>query len=75
MKAYGNWGDPNEFARKYYEQGVDELIYEDVVASLFERNSLLDIIEKTTDDIFVPITVGGGLRTIDDVASALKAGA
>jgi len=68
-------GDPNEFARKYYEQGIDELFYADIVASLYERNSLLDIIEKTTDDIFVPITVGGGLRTVDDVTAALRAGA
>lgn len=75
MEGLRKMGDPNEFARRYYEQGVDEIIYEDIVASLFERNSLLDIIEKTTDDIFVPITVGGGLRTIDDVAAALRAGA
>jgi imidazole glycerol-phosphate synthase subunit HisF len=68
-------GDPNEFARRYYEQGIDEIFYADIVASLYERNSLLDIIEKTTDDIFVPITVGGGLRNIDDVAAALRAGA
>lgn len=68
-------GNPNEFARNYYEQGIDELFYADIVASLYERNSLLDIIERTTKDIFVPITVGGGLRTVDDVAAALKAGA
>jgi imidazole glycerol-phosphate synthase subunit HisF len=68
-------GDPNEFARRYYQQGVDEIFYADIVASLYERNSLLDIIEKTTDDVFVPITVGGGLRSIDDVAAALRAGA
>ena len=54
-------GDPNEFARRYYKQGIDEIFYADIVASLYERNSLLDIIEKTTDNIFVPITVGGGL--------------
>jgi imidazole glycerol-phosphate synthase subunit HisF len=68
-------GNPNEFARRYYQQGVDEIFYADIVASLYERNSLLDIIEKTTDDVFVPITVGGGLRSIDDVAAALRAGA
>jgi imidazole glycerol-phosphate synthase subunit HisF len=68
-------GDPNEFARKYYEQGIDEIFYADVVASLYERNSLLDIIKKTTQDIFVPITVGGGLRSVDDVTAALRAGA
>lgn len=68
-------GDPNEFARRYYQQGIDEIIYEDIVASLYERNSLLDIIEKTTHDVFVPITVGGGLRSVEDVAAALRAGA
>lgn len=68
-------GDPNEFARHYYKQGIDEIFYADIVASLYERNSLLHIIENTSKDIFVPITVGGGLRTIDDVAAALRAGA
>jgi len=68
-------GDPNEFAKRYYEQGIDEIYYEDIVASLYERNSLLDIIEKTTHNVFVPITVGGGLRSIDDVSAVLRAGA
>jgi cyclase len=68
-------GNPNEFARKYYEQGIDELYYEDIVASLYERNNLLEIIESTTRNIFVPVTVGGGLRTVEDVTSVLRAGA
>ena len=68
-------GDPSRFALDYYDQGIDEIIYMDIVASLFDRNSLLSIIERTTEDVFVPITVGGGLRTIDDVARALRAGA
>ena len=68
-------GDPNKFALKYYLQGADEIFYTDIVASLYGRNSLLDIIEKTTDNVFVPITVDGGLRSIDDVAAALRAGA
>ena len=68
-------GDPNEFALKYYKQGIDEIYYEDIVASLYERNSLLEIIEKTTENIFVPITVGGGLRSIDDVSAVLRVGA
>ena len=55
-------GDPNAFARKYYEAGIDEILYMDAVASLYGRNSLLDIIERTTRDVFVPITVGGGIR-------------
>ena len=48
-------GDPNDFACRYYEQGIDEILYEDIVASLYERNSLLDIIEKTTNDVFVKL--------------------
>jgi cyclase len=68
-------GDPNEFALKYYLQGVDEIFYTDIVASLYERNSLLEIIKKTTNNIFIPITVGGGLRSVEDVFSVLRAGA
>jgi cyclase len=68
-------GNPNVFARKYYEQGIDEIIYMDVVASLFERNSVLDIVRQATQDVFVPITVGGGIRSVDDVKQALRAGA
>lgn len=68
-------GDPNTFARRYYEQGIDEIIYIDIVASLYERSSLLNIVRKTTQDVFIPITVGGGLRNIDDVREVLRAGA
>jgi len=75
LEGLRKMGDPNEFALKYYLQGADEIFYADIVASLYERNSLLDIIERTTDRVFVPITVGGGLRNIDDVAAALRVGA
>ncbi len=68
-------GKPELFARYYYEQGADELLYMDVVASLYGRTSLLPIIERTAREIFVPLTVGGGLRSIDDIRSALAAGA
>src|SRR3989344_2233710 len=68
-------GKPEEFAKYYYENGIDELIYIDVVASLFGRNSLEEIITKTAREIFIPLTVGGGLRTIDDIRSVLRAGA
>lgn len=68
-------GDPNLFAMKYYEQGADEILYMDIVASLYERNSLLDIVARTTRDVFVPITVGGGIRSVEDVRQALRAGA
>jgi imidazole glycerol-phosphate synthase subunit HisF len=68
-------GEPAPFARHYYQQGADELLYVDVVASLYGRNSLLDMIERTAKEVFIPLTVGGGLRSIDDIRSALRAGA
>lgn len=68
-------GDPQEFARRYYEQGADELLYVDVVASLYGRNSLHDIIRRAVNDVFVPLTVTGGIRSVDDVRAILRAGA
>jgi cyclase len=68
-------GSPEEFARLYYEQGADELLYMDVVASLYQRNSLLEIVEKTSREIFVPLAVGGGLRSVEDIRKVLCAGA
>jgi cyclase len=68
-------GDPQAFARDYYEQGADELVYMDIVASLYRRNSLHDLVGRTARDIFVPLTVGGGLRSVDDVRDILRAGA
>lgn len=68
-------GRPDEFARWYYEHGADELIYIDVVASLFQRNSLLNFVRQTSREIFIPLTVGGGIRTIEDIRDALRAGA
>jgi cyclase len=68
-------GKPERFAKYYYENGADELFFQDTVASLYERNSLHDIISKTAKEIFVPMTVGGGLRSIDDIKSVLRAGA
>jgi len=68
-------GDPREFARRYYEEGIDELVYMDSVASLYGRNSLHDIVRHTAHDVFVPLTVGGGIRSVDDVREMLRAGA
>lgn len=68
-------GDPQQFARRYYEQGADELIYIDLVASLYGRNSLADIVRRAAHDVFVPMTVGGGIRSTDDVSILLRAGA
>ena len=68
-------GKPEEFAKFYYDQGADELIYQDTVASLYQRNSLIEIITRTVKNIFIPLTVGGGLRTLDDINEVLRAGA
>ncbi|OGX34836.1 MAG: imidazole glycerol phosphate synthase subunit HisF [Omnitrophica WOR_2 bacterium RIFCSPLOWO2_02_FULL_50_19] len=68
-------GKPEDFARNYYKAGADELIYMDVVASLYNRNNLFHLIEKACEEIFIPLTMGGGLRTISDIEKALRAGA
>jgi cyclase len=68
-------GSPNEHALRYYRQGADELIYMDCVASLYGRNSLGDIVQSTVQDVFVPITVGGGIRSVQDATHLLRCGA
>jgi cyclase len=68
-------GDPKTFARRYYEDGIDEILYIDIVASLYGRNNILDVVRRTAADVFVPMTVGGGLRSVDDVRDALRSGA
>ena len=60
-------GSPVDFAKKYYENGADELLFNDCVASLYGRNSLLKIIEETAENIFIPLTVGGGITSIEEV--------
>ena len=66
---------PNEYCHQYYLQGIDEIIYVDAVASLYNRDSIKDIIQKTTENVFVPITVGGGIRTLKDAQEILRSGA
>lgn len=68
-------GQPAEFAARYFEQGADELFYQDIVASLYERNSILDLLSEAAKHIFVPLTVGGGMRTVEDIRAALRTGA
>lgn len=68
-------GSPNAYAKEYYAQGADEIIYMDIVATLYGRNSLLDLVTQTAQDVFVPLTVGGGLRSLKDVENMLKHGA
>lgn len=68
-------GKPADMARRYYEQGVDEIVYMDTVASLYGRNNILDVVSEAAREIFVPLTVGGGIRTVEDIVGALRAGA
>jgi cyclase len=68
-------GDPAIFAQRYYEEGADELVFMDVVASLYERNSLHSIISRTASNVFIPITCGGGIRSLQDIRQILRAGA
>lgn len=68
-------GEPELFASHYYNNLADEIIFMDVVASLYGRNSLHEIISKTSQEIFIPITVGGGLRSIEDIKNVLRSGA
>ena len=68
-------GPPRDFARRYYRQGIDEVLYLDTVASLYGRNNLAHVLEEATRDVFVPITAGGGLRSVEDVRALLRAGA
>ncbi len=68
-------GNPNKMALNYYKNGIDEIVFMDAVASYYDRNSLGDLIRSSCEDVFIPITVGGGIRTIDDIKNALKSGA
>ena len=68
-------GDPQAFAQRYYQEGIDEIIYLDVVASLYGRNNLMDIVYRTAEEVFIPITVGGGVRSEEDVRTLLRSGA
>ena len=68
-------GDPQIHAAKYYADGADEIIYMDTVASLYGRNNLVDVVSRATEHVFVPITVGGGIRSVEDARTLLRAGA
>lgn len=68
-------GDPLKLAKKYYEEKIDEIMFIDAVASLYDRNNLFNIIDQSTKEIFCPITLGGGIRSLEDIDKALKSGA
>ena len=67
-------GDPQEFARRYYEEGIDEIVYIDTVASLYGRNNLYEIAAATTKEGFAPVTAGGGIRSVEDARRLLDCG-
>lgn len=70
-----NVGDPVELAVRYNEQGADEMVFFDITASAHGRASMVDVIERAADQCFMPLTVGGGIRTVDDMHTMLRAGA
>src|SRR6186997_2105439 len=70
-----NVGDPVELALRYNEQGADEMVFFDITASAHGRATIVDVIQRTADQCFMPLTVGGGIRTVDDMQAMLRAGA
>ncbi|NUW39837.1 imidazole glycerol phosphate synthase subunit HisF [Nonomuraea rhodomycinica] len=68
-------GDPVELARRYDAEGADELTFLDITASSGERDTMLDVVRRTAEQVFIPLTVGGGIRSVDDVDRLLRAGA
>ncbi|MGQ9615005.1 MAG: imidazole glycerol phosphate synthase subunit HisF [Spirochaetota bacterium] len=68
-------GDPVEWARKYDREGADELVFLDITATSDSRDILIEVVEKVSDEIFIPFTVGGGIRSVEDMRRILKAGA
>lgn len=75
MEGLRRLGDPAVYARRYADEGADEILFLDTVASLYERAHIARIVERTAEDVFIPITVGGGIRTLGDIRGLLAAGA
>ncbi len=68
-------GDPVELAQRYNEQGADEVVFLDITATREDRGTIIDVVQRAADELFLPLTVGGGIRTIDDMKQILRAGA
>src|SRR5579871_1683451 len=68
-------GDPVELAARYNEQGADEIVFLDIAASSDARRTIIDVVERTAREVFIPLTVGGGIRSVDDARAILHAGA
>lgn len=75
FREHRDAGDPVELAFFYNKEGADELVFYDITASSDERSIMLDVVRRTANQLFIPLTVGGGLRTVDDMNQMLKAGA
>ncbi|MDR1448467.1 MAG: imidazole glycerol phosphate synthase subunit HisF [Candidatus Ancillula sp.] len=75
FKGLVDAGDPVELARKYYNEGADELTFLDITASLDNRGTILDVVRRTANEVFIPLTVGGGIRSVEDVNALLRSGA
>ncbi|MGD9117919.1 MAG: imidazole glycerol phosphate synthase subunit HisF [Dehalococcoidia bacterium] len=75
FREHRDAGDPVELAAFYNQQGADELVFYDITASSEERNIMLEVVKRTADQVFIPLTVGGGLRTVADMRAMLEAGA
>lgn len=68
-------GDPVELAAEYDRQGIDELVFLDITASSSDRSTMYDVVRRTAEQVFIPLTVGGGVRAVDDINTLLRAGA
>ena len=68
-------GDPVEIAKVYNAEGADELVFLDITASFEERKTMIDVVERTSREVFIPLTVGGGVNSIEDIKNLLRAGA
>src|SRR5436309_4301904 len=68
-------GDPVELAARYDDEGADEVVFLDITASSDARDTMVDVVARTADEVFIPLTVGGGVRSVDDARALLRAGA
>ena len=75
MEGIRNIGKPLDYAKKYYQMGAHEIIIIDSVASYYNRKNLFDLIKNLTKEIFIPLTIGGGIRTLENINQCLKIGA
>jgi cyclase len=75
LEGFRRIGNPSKFALQYYRSGADELSYQDVVASLYGRNSIQDLVSSTAQEVFIPITVGGGIKSVEDADTLIRSGA